>query len=73
MSQRKAREARQTIPTGERQLARTVDHAVRDKRAADTLNRRQTLELERADLKAEGKLSPARHLLTRLNYKKVAK
>jgi hypothetical protein len=63
MSQKQARRARQT-----NRPSAYIRNLFLDKRAAATIERRQALELERQDLKAEGKLSPARHLLSRLNY-----
>ena len=46
---------------------------IKDKRYADTLQRKQDLALEKAEIKAEGKLHPSRHLLSRLNYKQVSR
>lgn len=68
MSQKQARRARQT-----NRPSAYVKNLFLDKRYAETQERQQALALEKADIKAEGKLSPARHLLSRLNYKKVAK
>lgn len=71
MNGKKARALRQAEPA--RFTVKQGDALIRDKRAADTLDRAQTLALEKADDKAAGKLSPARHLLSRLNYKKVSR
>lgn len=53
MSQSKAREARQTIPTHDREAQHHVDRAIRDERAAQTQERQQALTIEKADIKAE--------------------
>lgn len=46
---------------------------LREQRAAETLEKQAELAKEHAEIKAEGKLDPARHLLSRLNYKKVSR
>lgn len=68
MNGKKARALRKVNP---------VDHelnaVIKGLRAAQTQDQRQDLALEKAEIKAEGKPDPYRHLASRLNYKAVAR
>lgn len=46
---------------------------LKEQRAIQTLEKQAELAEEHAEIKAEGRLDPSRHLVSRLNYKKVSR
>lgn len=50
---------------------RSAEALIKNVRFSQTLLRKRELEVEKVELRAEGKLDPAKRLASRLNYLKI--